>query len=79
MKVEENVWPSRLTFNCVGEKIPLYNGVSSESIISLARHGGVSLRHVERERENLFVFFAIVHVVPPSSIKLVGDCGGWLE
>lgn len=52
MKVEGNVWPSRLTFNCVGEKIPLYNGVSSESIISLARHGGgFSLRHVERERE----------------------------
>jgi hypothetical protein len=73
----ENAWPSRLTFNCVGEKIPLYNAVSSESIISLARHGG-SFTSACRERENLFVFFAIVHVDPPSSIKLV-HCGGWRE
>jgi hypothetical protein len=37
MKGRENVCgPLDFTFNCVGEKIPLYNGVSSESIISLA-------------------------------------------
>jgi len=42
---------------------------------SLASHG-VSLPHVERERESLFVFFAIVHVDPPSSIKLVIVVGG---
>jgi hypothetical protein len=66
MKVEENVWPSRLTFNCVGEKIPLYNGVSSESIISLARHGGGGFTSACRERErisssSLQLFMLILH------------------
>ncbi len=62
------MWPSRVTFNCVGEKMPLYNGVSSESIISLARHGEVSLPHVERERKrerisssSLQLFMLILH------------------
>ncbi len=61
-------------------KIPLYNGVSSESIVSLARHGrrGFTSACIERERERISsssLQFVHVHP-PPSSIKLVIVVGG---